>query len=271
LRDRVVLKALILVVCLLLSFPAIAAPHAKALDSEESEFLRLINAHRAELGLPELKLSPRLTSAAEWMSRDMADKGYFSHTDSKGRDPFERMAAFGYAYSTAKGENLALGYGSAESAFRAWMGSAGHRQNMESPYYRAIGIGRAYSSTYGWFWTTDFGGLRDTEISLSLGGYSARDGSWYVYSGEQLPLATGRVVGSYPGWDVDVQIQRLVLVDGKYTWRAYASLGDTLSSSSRYSRTVSLPAGRYRVRAVFPGNGRDVLRSVSGYRYLRVR
>jgi uncharacterized protein YkwD len=94
------------------------------------------------------------------MSQDMANKNYFSHTDSLGRDPFMRMAAFGYNYPHTAGENIAAGMDSAQAAFTAWKNSPGHNANMLGSGYTVIGIGRAYnsSSTYGWYWTTDFGG-----------------------------------------------------------------------------------------------------------------
>src|SRR5262249_37646272 len=40
-------------------------------------------------------------------------------------------------------------------------------QNMLGSGFNVIGIGRAYgaSSTYGWYWTTDFGGVVDQTIS----------------------------------------------------------------------------------------------------------
>jgi uncharacterized protein YkwD len=136
-------------------------PTSTTLDAEESAFLSLINNYRQTHGLAPLSLNSTLTTAAKWMSQDMASKNYFSHTDSLGRDPFQRMAAFGYTANTAKGENIAAGYQTAAAVFNAWKASAGHNANMLSSRYRVIGIGRAYkaSSTYGWYWTTDFGGM----------------------------------------------------------------------------------------------------------------
>lgn len=130
---------------------------------EESRFLALINGYRARKGLPSLGLSPRLTRAAAWMSADVGAHRYFAHRDSRGRDPFQRMAAFGYTYNTAKGENLAAGYLSARTAFDSWLKSPGHKRNLDNPKYRAIGISARYTtgSPYGWYWTTDFGGYRD--------------------------------------------------------------------------------------------------------------
>src|SRR5215217_4904836 len=74
------------------------------------------------------------------------------------------MKNHGYTNSGgAVGENIAAGYATASAAFAAWKASAGHNANMLSTYFKEIGIGRAYNanSTYGWYWTTDFGGYAD--------------------------------------------------------------------------------------------------------------
>jgi uncharacterized protein YkwD len=131
------------------------------LDTEEAEFLRLLNDYRQAHGRPALTLNQNLTTAAVWQSYDMGSKRYVSHTDSLGRDAFQRMAAFGYTANTWKGENIAAGYPTAAAAFAAWQGSAGHNANMLNANYRVIGIGRVEvaGSPYGVYWTTDFGGL----------------------------------------------------------------------------------------------------------------
>ncbi len=139
-------------------------PSAGSLDAEEAAFCRTINTYRAQNGLAALRVSTSLTNAAKWDTADMAQKNYFSHTDSLGRDPFQRMTAFGYNFSTAKGENIAAGNATAAATFNQWKASAPHNQNMLSSAYTVIGIGRSYSATatYGWYWTTDFGGTTDT-------------------------------------------------------------------------------------------------------------
>jgi len=147
-------------------------------DSQGWAFLTLINNYRAQNGAGPLQVSATLENSSQWMSNDMATKNYFSHTDSLGRDPFTRMAAFGYSYEPA-GENIAAGYSDAESAFTAWQNACdpdgsgnctyAHRANMLDPSYAVIGIGRAFgsSSTYGWYWTTDFGAVVDKTITPS--------------------------------------------------------------------------------------------------------
>ena len=94
----------------------------------------------------------------------MADNDYFNHTDSLGRDSFDRMADFGYGYNAWKGENLAAGTQSATEAFELWRNSSGHNANMLRSEFTVIGIGRVYdpNSTYGWYWANDFGGYDDS-------------------------------------------------------------------------------------------------------------
>jgi hypothetical protein len=132
-------------------------------QSQEAEFLKLLNAYRAEHGLGPVAITPKLTKAALWMSTDMAEKDYINHTDSQGRDPFQRMSDLGYTFNTYKGENLAAGQKSAQEAFIGWKNSPGHNANMLKPEFKAIGIARVYNPNgqYKWYWTTNFGGYID--------------------------------------------------------------------------------------------------------------
>jgi uncharacterized protein YkwD len=139
-----------------------APPSGNAgIDSEAADFLARINVYRQANGAGPLSVSSTLTQAAQWMSVDMAAKGYFDHADSQGRDPFQRMCAFGYCAQTAKAENIAAGEATAAKTFDQWKNSPEHNRNMLDPNYTVIGIGRAQgtpSDPYGWYWTTDFGG-----------------------------------------------------------------------------------------------------------------
>lgn len=143
---------------------------ATAYEAEETEFLRLINDYRQDNGLRPLTLSDTLTAASERHSEDMAKYDFFAHNTEKssyypaGSRPWDRMEAEGYTYNTAKGENLAVGYESAEGAMRAWKDSPSHNAAMLEEAYKVIGVSRlnAPESTYAWYWTTDFGGENDS-------------------------------------------------------------------------------------------------------------
>lgn len=140
-----------------------AAPAAAAaVDPVELAFLSLINQYRDSKGLGALEINSKLQAAAEWMSQDMADKNYFSHTDSLGREFWKRLLDFGYPENTFMGENIAAGYATAQAVFDGWKNSPGHNANMLGANYKVIGIGAYFrsGSTYGWYWTTDFGSVQ---------------------------------------------------------------------------------------------------------------
>src|SRR4051795_7719401 len=91
-------------VCFAVACLCLITPSGNAqttLDAEQSAFLTLINNFRAQNGAGPLQVSLALQQSSQWMSGDMSAKNYFSHTDSLGRDPFQRMAAFGYSYTPA--------------------------------------------------------------------------------------------------------------------------------------------------------------------------
>src|SRR3989442_8908141 len=135
-----------------------------SLDSAELELVGRVNEFRAARGLPTLAVSDSLTAAAKWMSADMAVNNYFAHTSQDGRSPTQRMADAGYpALTTWTGEDLAAGYTATADVLTGWINSPAHYAVLVNPQYHAIGVGRGYAtgSTYGWYWTADFGGVVD--------------------------------------------------------------------------------------------------------------
>ncbi|HKC91494.1 MAG TPA: CAP domain-containing protein [Candidatus Limnocylindria bacterium] len=135
-----------------------------SLDGSEQDLVARINAFRAARSLPTLAVSDTLTSAAKWMSLDMGARNYFAHTSLDGRSPTQRMADAGYpAFGTWTGEDLAAGYTSTGDVLNGWINSPAHYAVLVNPHYHAIGVGRGYAtgSTYGWYWTADFGGVVD--------------------------------------------------------------------------------------------------------------
>lgn len=152
-----------------LFFASLSFAQTPTLDAEEQAFLKLINDYRVANGRGTLQVSASLTTAADWMSNDMATKGYFSHTDSIGRDSFTRMRSFGYTYNTWLGENIAAGFSDAANTFNQWKNSPSHNDNMLLPDFKVIGIARVAnpSAYYRYYWTTKFGGTVDTLLPLS--------------------------------------------------------------------------------------------------------
>ena len=125
-----------------------------------AQVVALVNAHRAQLGLEALVVSPTLDAAATWKARHMAAYGYMDHDDlgpPAPRTAGERVAACGYPQA-AWGENIATGYATAQAVVDAWLSSPEHRANIERPEYRATGVGAAGSPMY---WSQTFGTVVD--------------------------------------------------------------------------------------------------------------
>ena len=120
--------------------------------SQTQQVFALVNQARAQAGCKALADDPRLDTAAQQHSDDMADRDYFSHTTPEGVTFDKREEAAGYP--SPGGENIAAGQSSAQQVMTAWMNSSGHRANILNCSFAAIGIGL---NTHGWYWTQDFG------------------------------------------------------------------------------------------------------------------
>lgn len=108
-----------------------------------------------------LEMNEAIRTAARLHSQDMAENNYFDHDSRDGRTFDQRMSDAGYSGSFPWGENIAAGSTTAASAVTNLLSSTeGHCDNIMSSQYHVIGIGYAYSadSTYGHYWTQDFGG-----------------------------------------------------------------------------------------------------------------
>jgi uncharacterized protein YkwD len=118
------------------------------------------NEERARRNVPALKWNPTLANISNYLSADMVAHSYFGHTDSLGRDPWARAAAYGVVIAA---ENIAkMGLGNvagvglvtdtpesvAQAQFKVWMGSTGHRENIISPNVTELGIGTAFDGSF---------------------------------------------------------------------------------------------------------------------------
>jgi len=120
--------------------------------------LNLINRARRDHNLEELSPSAPLYTAAAVHSADMACNNFINHIGSDGSSWYTRIAAQGYAYSTAL-ENIVVGNpdfgGDAQYAFDWWMNSQVHRDNILNPKVTELGLGYVYNpaSEYGGYFT----------------------------------------------------------------------------------------------------------------------
>ena len=124
------------------------------LSAAEKAMLQLYNHERASRDLPRLCVHPRLQKAANAHSRDMIQRGRFTHGNT-GR----RLRKFGYRWS-AYAENIARDDGrpSPETTFRGWMRSSSHRSNILDRRLDEVGVGAATGRVNGsrtTAWTVD--------------------------------------------------------------------------------------------------------------------
>ena len=98
-----------------------------------------VNKWRIACGLDPLKIDPKLCLASRDHSKDMATKGFFSHTSPvPGKKTLsDRAKNFG---TSGSGENIAINHSMAESN-KAWFFSPGHHKNMFRARYTVIGLG----------------------------------------------------------------------------------------------------------------------------------
>lgn len=130
-------------------------PQQTTFGTEVDEVIRLVNVERQKNGLKPLTANWELSRVAQYKSKDMATKNYFSHQSPTYGSPFDMMKSFGIKYSYA-GENIAYGQQSASQVMNAWMNSQGHRANILNSNYTQIGVGIATNSKGTKYWTQHF-------------------------------------------------------------------------------------------------------------------
>lgn len=121
------------------------ATSARVTSLSDRALVAAMNRRRVAAGLPPLQLNSRLSLAAGDRIGDMFSKRYFAHVAPDGTQPFVWVAQRGYRYR-AIGENLAVGYRSADAVVDGWMRSPGHRQNILGSGFDEIGVAIANGS-----------------------------------------------------------------------------------------------------------------------------
>lgn len=120
----------------------------------ELEMLVLINKERTKAGIQSISMDEKLTQVARSHSKDMFERGYFSHNTPEGVTPSSRIEKENIKYNFA-GENIALAP-STVLAMQGLMNSPAHRRNILSPNFNKIGIGVIDGGGYGKMYTQEF-------------------------------------------------------------------------------------------------------------------
>ncbi len=143
--------------------PLLASTKDGVNSLNEETIISLVNQHRAEMGVSELKSNDVLASSAQLKAEDMARKSYFSHINPEGLDAWHWFDRAGYDYRFA-GENLGVNFRTASGLMNGWMNSPTHRENILNGNYLEIGIGVAegtYKGKSTIFVVQHFGTLQD--------------------------------------------------------------------------------------------------------------
>lgn len=159
-----------------------------------SEVLRLTNIERAKEGAQPLKYNKTLQDAAMIRAKETYVK--FSHERPNG-------TSYKTILGCVNGENIAMGYGDAESVVEGWMNSSGHKVTMLDNRYQYLGVGFYESDNGNYYWVQDFstgnpdasgsivfnanGGLINGKSSYTISG-SAGSQVWLYDAPEQFEV-----------------------------------------------------------------------------------
>jgi uncharacterized protein YkwD len=138
--------------------PAVAqGPTDEQYQALETRLVELVNEERLKVGSNPLVRSDQLNLAAWRQSWDMALNNFASHTGSDGSDSITRIRDTGYQGNWF-GENIVVGFPTAETAMNWWMNSPGHRANILDPQFTEIGVALAYNANSDnlYYWTQVF-------------------------------------------------------------------------------------------------------------------
>ncbi len=120
------------------------------LDDLGKEVHRLVNLHRASIGLPDLEWSEIISAECRIHSIDMSNTGNINHDGFYERiDRIKEKIPLNWA-----GENVALNW-NAQAAVTSWLNSPGHKSNIESNS-NLTGVGVAFDSDSAMYLTQIF-------------------------------------------------------------------------------------------------------------------
>ncbi len=122
-----------------------------------NQIASLINAERANAGLPALTINTQLAASAQGHAADMACNNMISHTGSDGSSAYSRILASGYSGSFT--EEIIYGGGGPQAAISWWMSDQIHRDAILKAKSTEMGVGYAYFSNgaYGDYIAVDLG------------------------------------------------------------------------------------------------------------------
>ncbi len=138
-HAAVAISVKLIVVSAALLFPITAWLTPDVLNEQSQKILELTNQVRLKMSVPTLIENLQLKNAALGKAEDMLVKQYFAHTNPQKQNLTFWLKRANYKYAVA-GENLALGFTSAENVVNAWIKSKTHYANLIDPDFQEVGI-----------------------------------------------------------------------------------------------------------------------------------
>jgi uncharacterized protein YkwD len=139
--SLVFLLAKVILVAFVVFLPTEVFVLPDVLAEEQRQIITLTNEARIDLGLPALAVVKKLNNSAQYKAEDMSAKEYFAHTKNN-KTVATWLESAGYKYETA-GENLAVGYSTAQDIVDAWKNSPTHYANLIDTDFKDFGVGMA--------------------------------------------------------------------------------------------------------------------------------
>ena len=127
--------------------PKVETPKKNVTYVNARELITLVNATRKEEGLGNLAWSSTLESAAKIRAQEISEK--FSHTRPDG-------SSFYTVNDAVYGENLGMGYSTANGVNKGWIKSPTHYRNMVNKKYKTMGAACCIVDGQ-YFWVELFG------------------------------------------------------------------------------------------------------------------
>lgn len=142
-RNQLIFWNLLALILVKAVFPY-AGPQLASLTNNTAAFTKdevilQTNDLRLASGLGTLKENLILDLAASQKLQDMISGQYFAHTSPSGISPWHWIEVNKYNFLSA-GENLAIGFWSAEDTVKAWGNSPSHRENLLNSNFKEIGV-----------------------------------------------------------------------------------------------------------------------------------
>jgi uncharacterized protein YkwD len=159
----------ILVVGFIIIIPISAWLTPDVLSEQANKIIELTNKIRQSAGIRLLVENNLLTQAAYKKAEDMLLNQYFAHIGPDKKSISGWLSGVGYKYTVA-GENLAMGFSSAEEVVNAWVKSQTHYANIMDSDFSEIGVGMSNGlyENYDTTLVAQFFGSSQPEVSAAM-------------------------------------------------------------------------------------------------------